>query len=194
MRAVDHAAIIKFLMRAYLLPVLVLLTACGSSTSDDGSKGKLATDLVTCKNEVSSLKEQLADAKAALSKVQEAAGQVIKLDPADVKAQAQAPSVPRGKEGNVSPDAVVKVVRSNSGGLRACYEKALKRKPDLQYVSMVTAHFQLKNTGQAMGVRFSPHTDGEMESCMSGMMGKWKFPNFEGDPVAFEQPVNLVAR
>ncbi len=181
-------------MRAYLLLTVLLVAACGSSATDDGQKGKLATELVACKNDVSSLKEQLADAKAALSKAQEAAGQMIKLDPVDIKAAAQAAVVPRSKEGNVSPDAVVKVVRSNSGGLRACYEKALKRKPDLQYVSMVTAHFQLKNTGQATGVRFSPHTDGEMESCMSGMMGKWRFPNFEGDPVAFEQPVNLVAR
>jgi hypothetical protein len=45
-----------------------------------------------------------------------------------------------------------------------------------------------------MNVRFSPHTDVEMEACMASTMEKWKFPTFEGDPVAFEQPVNLVAK
>ena len=97
-------------------------------------------------------------------------------------------------EGNIAPDAVVKVVRQNSGGLRACYEKALKRKPDLQYVSAVTAHFEVENSGGAHGVSFTPHTDQEMEKCMASTMEKWKFPTFQGDPVAFEQPVNLVAK
>jgi hypothetical protein len=97
-------------------------------------------------------------------------------------------------EGNVKPDAVVKVVKQNSGGLRACYEKALKRKPDLQYVNNVTAKFQIKNSGNAMNVHFAPHTDAEMEQCMASTMEKWKFPTFEGDPVSFEQPVNLVAK
>ena len=97
-------------------------------------------------------------------------------------------------EGNVSPDAVVKVVRQNSGGLRACYEKALKRKPDLQYVSAVTARFEIQNTGMAKDVTFAPHTDPDMERCMASTMEKWKFPTFQGDPVMFEQPVNLVAK
>ena len=44
------------------------------------------------------------------------------------------------------------------------------------------------------GVTFAPHTDQEMERCMAQTMEKWKFPTFQGDPVAFEQPVNLVAK
>jgi hypothetical protein len=86
------------------------------------------------------------------------------------------------------------VIKQNSGGLRACYEHALKRKPDLQYVSTVTARFQVKNSGGAMNVTFGPHTDPEMEKCMASTMEKWKFPSFQGDPVSFEQPVNLVAK
>jgi hypothetical protein len=178
-------------MRTLVVTVL-LCAACGGS-GDDGQKAKLASDLVGCKNDVSSLKEQLAEAKAALAKALEAAGQEVKLDPVDIKALANGPSR-KAMEGNVSPEAVIKVVRTNSGGLRACYEHALKRKPDLQYVSMVTAHFQVRNNGTAGGVRFTPHTDPEMEQCMASTMTKWKFPTFEGDPVAFEQPVNLVAK
>jgi len=180
-------------MRTFALTLVVALAACGGG-GDDGSKAKLAGDLVTCKNELSSLKEQLNDAKAALAKAEEAAGMVVKLDPVDIKAVAQLPAPQKRMEGNVSPDAVVKVVRQNSGGLRACYEHALKRKPDLQYVNTVTARFQIRNSGSAQNVSFAPHTDGEMEKCMASTMEKWKFPSFQGDPVAFEQPVNLVAR
>jgi hypothetical protein len=166
----------------------LLAVGCGGA-GEDANKAKLAADLVTCKNENLSLKEQLAEAKAALARAQEA--QVVKLDPVDLKAS---PPGEKHMEGNVPPEAVAKVVKQNSGGLRACYEHALKRKPDLQYVSTVTARFEVKNTGHAINVSFRPHTDGEMEKCMAATMGKWKFPVFQGDPVAFEQPVNLVAR
>jgi hypothetical protein len=172
-----------------LLAVAVTaLIGCGGS-QDDGSKAKLASDLVTCKNENLTLKEQLAEAKAALQRAQEA--QTVKLDPVDLAAS---PPGAKHMEGNVPPEAVAKVVKQNSGGLRACYEHALKRKPDLQYVSSVTAHFQVKNSGSAIDVKFTPHTDPEMEKCMASTMEKWKFPSFQGDPVAFEQPVNLIAK
>jgi hypothetical protein len=164
------------------------LAACGNPP-DDGSKSKLVSDLVACKNENLTLKEQLGQAQAALARAQEA--QTVKLDPVDLKAS---PPGEKHMEGNVPPEAVAKVVKQNSGGLRACYEHALKRKPDLQYVSTVTARFSVKNSGSAINVSFNPHTDPEMEKCMASTMGKWKFPSFQGDPVAFEQPVNLVAK
>lgn len=164
-----------------------VLGACGNS-ADDAGKTKLATDLVQCRNDLLTLKEQLAQAKADLLKAQQAT--VVKLDGVDVKAGGQGGS----KEGNVSPEAVAKVIKLNASGFRACYEKALKRKPDLQYVSQVTAHFAVRNSGNAQNVAFAPHTDGDMERCMSLLMEKWKFPTFQGDPVAFEVPVSLIAR
>jgi hypothetical protein len=166
----------------------MLLAAC-SGGGDDQQKAKLATDLVQCRNDLTNLKEQLAESKAELEKAKEA--KTCLLPPFDLKA---ANAGQKHMEGNIAPDAVIKVVKQNSGGLRACYEKALKRKPDLQYVSAVTAKFQIANTGVAQGVTFAPHTDADMEKCMASTMEKWKFPTFQGDPVAFEQPVNLVAK
>ncbi|MGZ3427964.1 MAG: AgmX/PglI C-terminal domain-containing protein [Polyangia bacterium] len=166
----------------------MLLAAC-SGGGDDQQKAKLATDLVQCRNDLTNLKEQLAESKAQLEKAKEA--KTCLLEPIDLKA---ANAGQKHMEGNIAPDAVIKVVKQNSGGLRACYEKALKRKPDLQYVSAVTAKFEVANTGAAQGVTFAPHTDPEMERCMASTMEKWKFPTFQGDPVAFEQPVNLVAK
>jgi len=169
--------------------VLCLFVAACSGGGDDQQKAKLATDLVQCRNDLTNLKEQLAEANAQLKKLQDA--RTVQLEPLDLKASGVGQ---KHMEGNVSPDAVVKIVRQNSGGLRACYEKALKRKPDLQFVSSVVARFEVENTGNARGVNFTPHTDQEMEHCMAQTMEKWKFPTFQGDPVAFEQPVNLVAK
>ena len=168
--------------------VLFFVSAC-SGGADDQQKAKLATDLVQCRNDLSNLKEQLAESKAQLQKAQEA--KTCLLTPLDLKASGVGQ---KHMEGNIAPDAVIKVVKQNSGGLRACYEHALKRKPDLQYVASVTAHFSIRNSGSALGVSFTPHTDQEMEKCMASTMEKWKFPAFQGDPVAFEQPVNLVAK
>ena len=176
-------------MRSASLALVMLAVSACSGGADDQQKAKLATDLVQCRNDLTNLKEQLAEAKAQLTKAQEA--KTCLLEPIDLKA---ANAGQKHMEGNIAPDAVIKVVKQNSGGLRACYEHALKRKPDLQYVSTVTARFEVKNTGNAINVSFHPHTDGEMEKCMASTMGKWKFPAFQGDPVAFEQPVNLVAK
>lgn len=176
------------------MALLPLLSGCPDKPKDDGAKAKLATELVQCRNDLRDLKEQVAVAKAELTKCQQAA--TVKLDPVDVKVGGTTahPSGGTGKEGNVSPEAVAKVVKLNASGFRACYEKALKRKPDLQYVSSVTARFSVRNTGNAQGVSFGPRTDSEMEHCMAQLMEKWKFPTFQGDPVAFEVPVNLVAK
>ncbi len=177
-------------MRSVSLIVCIVLCGCSGGSEDDAAqKAKLATDLVQCRNDLTNLKEQLAESKAQLAKAQEA--KTCALEPLDLKANGAGQ---KHMEGNVAPEAVAKVVKQNSGGLRACYEKALKRKPDLQYVSSVTARFSVENTGAAKGVSFAPHTDSEMEKCMAQTMEKWKFPTFQGDPVAFEQPVNLVAK
>jgi hypothetical protein len=176
-------------MRGLALAFVLVAAGCGGGSTDDAGKARLASDLVACKNEVMSLKEQLAEAKAQLAKAEEA--QTVKLDAVDLKAAGVGI---HHMEGNVPPEAVARVVKQNSGGLRACYEHALKRKPDLQYVSTVTARFQVKNSGSAAGVTFSPHTDQDMEKCMASTMEKWRFPTFQGDPVAFEQPVNLIAK
>jgi hypothetical protein len=187
---------LRLVLRSLPVTSLVLSLAfsvfggCGGAP-DDAGKTKLATDLVQCRNDLLTLKEQLAQAKADVLRAQQ--NSTVKLDGIDVKANPQ-PNGGGSKEGNVSPEAVAKVIKLNASGFRACYEKALKRKPDLQYVSQVTAHFAIRNTGNAQGVGFAPHTDGEMEHCMSLLMEKWKFPTFQGDPVAFEMPVSLIAR
>jgi hypothetical protein len=177
---------------ALTLSVSLSLAACGGG-ADPAQVNKLTSDLVSCKNDLDNMKEQLEEAKAALKKAEEAAGMTVKLDPIDIRALAKAPSV-HHMEGNVKADEVMKVVRANSGGLKNCYEHALKRKPDLQYVNSVKATFTLRNNASLARVEFTPHLDSQMEECMGLAMEKWKWPSFQGDPVVFEEPINLVAK
>ncbi len=178
------------------LPVALALFACacsggGGTEEDPAAKNKMANDLIACQNERLSLKEQLAAAQAEVKKLKDAADPTVKLDPIDLK-----PAVPGEKhvEGHLPPEQVLKVFKANQGLLIACYEKGLKRSPNLQYVTNITAHFAVKNTGNAVGVSFTPHAEAEMEKCMASGVGKWRFPSFTGDPVQFEIPVNLVAK
>src|SRR5215471_12431067 len=97
-------------MRSASLALIVCLAAACSGGGDDQQKAKLATDLVQCRNDLSNLKEQLAETKAQLQKAQDA--KACQLEPIDLRA---AGAGQKHMEGNVSPEAVVKVVRQNSG-------------------------------------------------------------------------------
>ena len=167
----------------------------GAAPEDDSAKIKMATDLTQCRNDNSNLKDKIAELSTELQKLkaQAQAANTITLPAVDVKAQPQQ-GEQKHVDGSIAPDQITKTVKANSGALRSCYEGGLKRNPNLQYVSMVNVRFHLKNTGTAADVGFSPHTDQEMEKCMAATMEKWHFPTFQGDPVAFEQPVNLVAK
>jgi hypothetical protein len=166
-----------------------LLMSCGA---DEGAcKNKLAEAHVKCDNDRVPLKEQIAELKGQVAMLQMQLKQAQETPvppPPDMK-----PAV-HHHEGNLSPEAVMKVMKQNAGGFRACYEKALKRKPDLQFIQSVKAKFSIKGSGQATDVAFVPHADKELEACMAAAMEKWKFPEFSGDPVAFEYPISLISK
>ena len=169
-----------------------LLGACESKSDQDiASANKMASDLVQCKNDLKSEKDKLAELTAELNKLRAANDPTRRLDAIDLKA---GPNEKPHKDGNISPQQLSAVIGKNSSGLRNCYEKGLKRNPNLQFVSSVNVRFSVKNTGEASDVGFSPHADGEMEKCMATAIAKWHFPTFEGDAVQVEAPVNLVAK
>ena len=173
------------------LAVPLLLCGCGSAPPADGAdRSKMASDLVQCRNEQSTLKDQIADLRAELAKAKVAADHTVRTEPVDVKA---APPEARHVEGNLPAEEISKVVRANAKTLRVCYEKGLKRNPNLQTVSMVKAHFFIRGNGHGERAGIAPHVEPEMESCMAAAIEKWRFPEFAGDPVEVETPVNLVA-
>lgn len=179
---------------ALVLSPGILGCAGGASEADNAAKARLANDLVQCQNERSGFKEQLAAAQAEIKKLKEAADTTVHLDPMELRAGGDPSKGPRRVEGNLPPDQVIKVFKANQGGLRACYERGLKRNPNLQFVNTVNVRFDVKNTGNAGNIGFAPHADAEMEKCMSTTIEKWRFPSFVGDPVKFDYPVSLVAK
>jgi hypothetical protein len=186
---------------------LSLLGGCTTSAPpDDSARAKMADELVQCKNERLSLKEKIADLTAELEKLKAAAA-----DAAAAAAPAAQPDTPKATEattanrkaevahrsvagGEISQEALVQVVKKNSTNLRACYERGMKRRPELQYVSSVEARITVENSGIASGVTFSPRTDSEMEKCMRKAIATWPFPSFKGDAVQVQVPVSLVAK
>ena len=180
--------------RCLPLVALSLPFACssGPSEADVAAKAKLAGELVECKDQMSRLKEQLAVANGELKKTKEASDPTIPLGGVALQA-----GLGQRVEANLSPEQIAgvkKVILSNGSALVACYEKGLKRNPNLRTVDKVAARFILISSGSVRDVAFSPHVDSEMEKCMGAAFRRWKFPTFSGGEAQFELPVNLLAR
>ena len=169
----------------------MLFAAC-SGGGDDQQKAKLATDLVQCRNDLTNLKEQLAEVQGAAARRRRRPRRVC-CAPIDLKA---ANAGQKHMEGNIAPEAVVKVVKQNSGGLARLLREGAQAqaRPAVRLGGDCDAS-RWPTRGTAQGGDVSRRTPmPEMERCMASTMEKWKFPAFQGDPVAFEQPVNLVAK
>ncbi len=182
-----------------LAPIpFALLAACSSGPrpEETAAKAKLASDLVQCQNERSQFKQDLQAAQAELKRAKEASAPPVN-QLGTVALQAGASGGGGAPDVNLTPaqmSGVQKVIVSNGATLVDCYEKALKRNPNLRTVDHVTARFTLKNTGSAGTVVFAPHIDAEMEKCMAGKFQRWKFPTFSSGEALIELPVNLLAK
>ncbi len=179
------------------LSATATLGACsgGPSPEEVAAKAKLVNDLVQCQNERSQFKQDLQAAQAEAKRLKEASAPPVNAL-GGVALQA-------GQGGGGTSDvnlsaaqmaAVQKVIVSNGSTLVDCYEKGLKRNPNLRTVDHVTARFTLKNTGNATNVIFAPHVEAEMEKCMAGRFARWKFPTFPSGEALIELPVNLLAK
>ncbi len=157
----------------------------------------MTNELFKCQEDVKALRTQVKEAQGEMKKAQAAADQALLQAQAAVAAatqRSQSNGAGEHHEGTLSADAATKVIQTNLGGLRGCYERGLKRNPNLQFVSRINARFAVKNSGGAINVDFSPHSDHEMERCMAQAIGRWRFPSFSGDPVQIDYPVSLVVK
>jgi len=167
--------------------LLGVLGACGGG-GDDAGKAKLASDLVTCKEEVSSLKEQLAVEKAKLAKAL-AANPAIELDAITLNGGSKGGATGGGsdpvsqKEGHVKSDLVIKIFKQNVGGLNACYVSALKR--TLPKVTRPLQELRIVSDGQRVVV----HTqDGAFEPLTGQMVLDFEVKSLRDDVVRVLRP------
>jgi hypothetical protein len=180
----------------------VSLTALGAC-SDKGKEEALKLlnesndKLLQCRkdtndlrNEVSGLKRQLAQALANPGRITLTDPEILNLI-ASIKG---APVAAGGPKNALDPAAASKVVSQGAQALRQCYERALKRNPDLQYQAGigVTLNVTVRPQGTVEDVALSPSVDGEMTSCIRTAAMRWKFPAFAGETVTIEQKLTLT--
>ena len=118
--------------------------------------------------------------------------------PGDVSSgERGAEKVPRGKmsdvskvevDGSLSPDVVVATIRRNKGAIIACYERALKRNPNLS--GKVELQFTISSIGKVTRADVGEDTlgDDEVKNCMTGIVKTWRFPAPSGGDVQFAYP------
>jgi outer membrane biosynthesis protein TonB len=96
----------------------------------------------------------------------------------------EAPAV----DGELDPNMVAKEVRSRLGAIKACYERALKRNPNLS--GKVVIHWTITQAGTVSGVDVEQDTlgDAEVASCIKSLIARWRFPAPSGGSVDVSFP------
>jgi outer membrane biosynthesis protein TonB len=96
----------------------------------------------------------------------------------------EAPAV----DGDLDPNMVAKEVRTRLGAIKACYERALKRNPNLS--GKVVIHWTITQAGTVSGVDIEQDTlgDAEVASCIKSLIARWRFPAPSGGSVDVSFP------
>jgi outer membrane biosynthesis protein TonB len=91
-------------------------------------------------------------------------------------------------DGDLDPAMVAKEVRSRLGAIKACYERALKRNPNLS--GKVVIHWTITQAGTVSGVDVEQDTlgDAEVASCIKSLIARWRFPAPAGGSVDVSFP------
>ena len=97
-------------------------------------------------------------------------------------------SSPVDIDGALDPNVVANEIRRRKGAIIACYERALKRNPNLS--GKVVLSFTVSSIGKVTGADIdndSMHDD-EVNSCITSIVRSWRFPAPDGGEVHFSYP------
>src|SRR6185437_3266226 len=86
----------------------------------------------------------------------------------------------KGIVGSLDTDDISRVVRTNEGTVKACYERALEGKPTL--AGRVTIQFVIAGDGSVEASRLDSSTIGSpsTEACIVETACAWRFPKTQG--------------
>jgi hypothetical protein len=185
---------------AWLLPTALLLAACDGKAKEELTKrvNEANDKLVQCRKETNDLKNEVASLKRQLAQAMANPSRVVLTDPEIINliASIKGTPVPGGDvaKGGLDPAQASKIVFQGAHALRQCYERALKKNQALQFQSGigVTLAVTVRGQGTVQDVEVSPSVDSEMTSCIKNTVMRWKFPTFAGDPVTIEQKLTLT--
>jgi hypothetical protein len=98
--------------------------------------------------------------------------------------KSEAPAV----DGELDPSVVSREVRARIGAIRACYERALKRKPSLG--GKLKMRWTITPAGKVSGVEVEEDVvgDAELAACIKGLIGRWRFLAPSGGSVEVVYP------
>ena len=98
--------------------------------------------------------------------------------------KSEAPAV----DGQLDPNIIVLEVRARMSAIKACYERALKRNPNLS--GKVVVRWTITAAGTVNGVDIDQDTlgDSEVTNCIKGLVARWHFPTPQGGSVEVSFP------
>ncbi len=87
---------------------------------------------------------------------------------------------------------IVKKIRQRIGGIKHCYEKRLKRDPDLK--GKIIIRFVIHPGGKVISVEIVENTtgDGELAACIASRVRAIRFPSAEGGETSVTYPFILA--
>jgi outer membrane biosynthesis protein TonB len=98
--------------------------------------------------------------------------------------KSEAPAV----DGELDPSLVSKEVRARLGAIKACYERSLKRNPNLSGKIKVRWTITAAGTVSAVEIDEDSMGDGEVTACIKGLISRWRFPAPSGGSVDVVYP------
>lgn len=98
--------------------------------------------------------------------------------------RSEAPAV----DGSLDPNIVAKEVRSRLAAIKGCYERALKRNPNLS--GKIQVHWTITPAGTVTGIDIENDSlgDPEVASCIKSLVSRWRFPAPAGGAVEVSFP------
>jgi outer membrane biosynthesis protein TonB len=97
-------------------------------------------------------------------------------------------SEPPAVDGELDPNIVTREVKARMGAIKACYDRALKRNPNIS--GKIVVRWTITGAGTVSGVDIDQDTmgDGEVANCIKAQIARWRFPAPSGGSVEVSFP------
>ena len=95
--------------------------------------------------------------------------------------------------GKLAKSAIASVVKRRIRSVQSCYERELKKDPNLS--GKVTVQFTIGTVGRVTSAKITVNTtkSRSVGTCITGLIGRWRFPKPEGGAVTVAYPFVFTA-
>lgn len=184
-----YKVVIGILAAALIVVAALAFTKKGGGDDDvNAALKKVQQGLDDCTTQRGELKDKVARLENDLKRAQEQGANVPTCVPGSPIAAGRV--MGDGKLG-LNVDQIRKVT-AQTGGLKMCYERALKRDSNLEHAGRINVTFRFNihpsgNVGET-AVESNTHIDNQLVDCFKQAVGRWRFPQFQGEPIPVDNP------